>query len=416
MDAPSAPPSPRAVAPDVPASSPARLFTAPTTSGRFVVWLPPLLLVVSWLLGLMTVGFWLTAEQITWALVPTGVLLVLRALLEALLARTGPGSPALGVLYVLHLLLLVVLTALNPLASVYAFVGYLDGPRFVSGAAVPAVLVATAFLSALGQVGGPASAASVPLIYGGLVAVNLLIAGAMSYLSWERERTIAQREEALAERDRTAQDNARLQQELVDRAHDRGVSAERERLSREIHDTVAQGLVGVIRQLEAVGDGLGAAEGERVRRAEEAARDCLVEARRAVEALSPHQLDGARASEALGGIVARWARTHRVVATFDADDAPAEVAHGPVMLRVAQEALANVARHAGAGTVAVTFGSTARGQLLRVQDDGRGFSASTAVAGHGLQNMRERLREVGGTLTVTSAPGEGCTVSAEVPR
>src|SRR5699024_7666261 len=167
------------------------------------------------------------------------------------------------------------------------------------------------------------------------------------------------------------QENDALQEELLRRAREAGVDEERARLSREIHDTVAQGLVGVIRQLETVGGELeaeagaqetggadGGADGGDVRRrialAEEAARDCLVEARRAVEALAPYQLTEAGTAHALGELVARWARAPRIVPSFDADDAPS---HGPpaaVPGRIAQAARANVARHAGAHPGAAT--------------------------------------------------------------
>ena len=390
--------------------------TALPRSSRIEVWIPPVLLVVAWVVGAVAARSWLPADHVAWALLPSALLLVLRGALEARLRVRGPGERVLEALYGLHLVLLAVATALNPLTCIYTFTGYIDSSRFLTGARARAVVVATALLCAVGQVGGLPTVRSQPWFFVGLAAVNLLIALGMMHLAEEREQILERQRRALAENARMQAENERLQEQLVAGARRAGADEERARLSREIHDTVAQGLVGVIRQLEAVGAGIGAEEGERVRRAEDAARDCLVEARRAVDALSPHQLDGAGTREALGGIVARWARTHRVVATFDADDAPEEVVHGPVMLRIAQEALANVARHAGAGTVAVVLAGTEDGQVLRVHDDGRGFSPQGTAAGHGLQNRRERLREVGGTLTVDSAPGEGCTISAEVPR
>jgi len=195
-----------------------------------------------------------------------------------------------------------------------------------------------------------------------------------------------------------------------------GIDEERERLSREIHDTVAQGLVGVIRQLETVRSDIDPDSRHRVQTAEEAARDALLEARRAVEALGPHQLHDADVVQALSGLVARWTRAHRVVATFDADDAPATGDHADVLVRIAQEALANVARHAGAGAVLVTLAVHGDRQRLEITDDGDGFDPRSAVRGHGLGNMHERARRVGGCLEVLASPGGGCTVRAVLPR
>src|SRR5690606_26356553 len=165
-----------------------------------------------------------------------------------------------------------------------------------------------------------------------------------------------------------------LQEELLRRAREAGAGEERTRLAREIHDTVAQGLVGVIRQLEAVPvAGLDEAARLRIATAEDAARECLVDARRAVEALAPQQLAaGGDLVDVLGELVGRWARTHRVVATFDADHAPRPCPHGHALIRVTQEALANIARHARARTVEITLTGDPGTVTLRIADDGRG--------------------------------------------
>ncbi|MFC7374424.1 sensor histidine kinase [Brachybacterium sp. GCM10030268] len=381
-----------------------------------LVWLPPVLLVLAWAIGRAVAGRGLEPLSVNGSLVPAAALLALRPVLELRLRRTRPGDHGLTALYALHLLLVAAAVILNPLMCIYAFVGYLDSGRFLTGRAVLFVLAATALVSALGQVGGAEVAFAHPAFYALLALVNLGLAGAMTFLSGERERMIDQREAAVRERDRVTRENAALHEQLMARARESGVAEERARLSREIHDTVAQGLVGVIRQLEAVGDHIDPATRYRLAAAEDAARDSLLEARRAVEALGPHQLQHGDVIEALGDLVARWARARHVVATFDADDAPRTGEHSAVLVRIVQEALANVARHAEAGTVTITLVGDEHEHVLRIADDGEGFDPDSVPRGHGLANMSDRLRAVGGSLTVLAEPGRGCTVTARVPR
>jgi signal transduction histidine kinase len=381
----------------------------------FVVWLPPALLGLSVAIGLLVPREQVVPGDGYWALLPSTLLLVLRPLLERALTRTGPSSRTLRGLYLVHLLTLVTGVVLNPFLCIYAFVGYIDGERFFGGRGERAVLVATALISAGGQSGGLLVFLHAPWVYAILAVVNLVLAGGMSRLAHERTAMLDERERALAELDRAQRENTRLHEQLLDRARRSGIEEERTRLSREIHDTVAQGLVGVIRQLEAVGSEPGTASRQRIERAEEAARDALVEARRAVEALAPIQLDHDDLPNALGELVARWARTHRIVATVDADEAVPGGAHGEVLLRIAQESLANIARHSRASSVRITLGGDGAEQVLIVEDDGTGAELSRAARGHGLVNMTARARQVGGDVQVDTSPGEGWTVRARVP-
>lgn len=389
--------------------------SGPTLGERLVVLIPPVLLLLSTTLGVVLPRESFVPHDGLWALLPSAVLLALRPVLERVLAATAPDHPALRVLYALHLATLAVGVALNPYLCIYAFVGYIDGERFLTGVRVRAVLVLTALISAAGQSGGLVVILSVPWLYAILAAVNLLLAGGMSRLAAERDMVLDAREQALEELSRSQRENARLHEELMERARLAGVEQERGRLSREIHDTVAQGLVGVIRQLEAVGPDIDEASRHRVSIAEETARDALLEARRAVEALSPHQLGGGDLPEALGALVARWARAHRIVATVDADDADPDGAHAEVLLRIAQEALANVARHSRAENVALTLSTRGGEQLLRIKDDGVGTDLAAVSRGHGLENMAARARAVGGELQLASRPGHGLVITARVP-
>lgn len=375
-------------------------------------WIAVALAVVSWIVGWTLVE---TAAMV-WSLLPTAALILFRILLERAAGRIEPGSPAVLIGFAVHTAVVVVALWLNPFACIYAFAGYLDVERFFRGRQMVVVVVVTGLLCASGQTGGFERVISIPLLFAGLVAVNALLASATLHLTRQREREVAAREHATEELAQAYRDNAALQDRLVDQARAAGVAQERSRLSREIHDTVAQGLVAVIRQLEALPAELGGEVGDRVARAEESARECLMEARRAVDALGPHQLHDGGLVEALGDLVRTWARTNRIVTEFDADSAPAEIVHDHVLLRVAQEGLANVARHARAQTVRLRLTGSDREETLELTDDGAGFDPDLVSRGRGLDGMAERLSHVGGSLDIRSCPGGGTTITATVPR
>ncbi len=203
-----------------------------------------------------------------------------------------------------------------------------------------------------------------------------------------------------------------------------GVLEERARLAREIHDTIAQGLSGVITQLEAAEQAMpeqGRPDLPTVRRrlalAKELARDNLREARRSVDALRPGPLEDARLDAALAEVAGRWSRTSGVSATVTVEGTPRPLPGeaGTVLLRAAQEGLSNAAKHARAGRVAITLTYMDDEVTLDVFDDGIGFDPGARGSGYGLAAMRERARGVGGTLTVESAPGEGTALCLRIP-
>ncbi|MFI5782212.1 sensor histidine kinase [Nocardia sp. NPDC051570] len=212
-------------------------------------------------------------------------------------------------------------------------------------------------------------------------------------------------------------ENAALQTQLLARAREAGRHDERQRMAREIHDTLAQGLIGIITQLEAAERGDDSAR--RTRAAGELARASLVEARRSVHALRPEPLECGALGEALDRVAQRWADLHHIairVTTTGAAHAMPEEAE-TALLRTVQEALANVARHAEARRVGVTL-SYLDGQVaLDVRDDGRGFDIErrTAAEGFGLTAMRQRIEALAGSLHVESEPGAGTAISARIP-
>ncbi|WP_214411692.1 sensor histidine kinase [Sphaerisporangium fuscum] len=198
-----------------------------------------------------------------------------------------------------------------------------------------------------------------------------------------------------------------------------GVLEERARLAREIHDTIAQGLSGIITQLEAAEQAMPdlVAVRKRVALAKELARDNLQEARRSVDALRPRPLADAGLDAALAQVAERWSRTAGTTATVSVEGTPRPLPGevGTTLLRAAQEGLANVAKHARAGRVAITLTYMDDEVTLDVFDDGTGFDPAVRGRGYGLAAMNERAAAVGGTLTVESAPGEGTALCLRIP-
>ncbi|MFC4007368.1 sensor histidine kinase [Nonomuraea purpurea] len=198
-----------------------------------------------------------------------------------------------------------------------------------------------------------------------------------------------------------------------------GVLEERARLAREIHDTLAQGFSGIVAQLEAAEHRIDDphAVRERIALAKRLARDSLNEARRSVEALRPEPLERAALPEALAAVAERWSAATGVPVTVSVDGVPRRLAAEAetTVLRAAQEALANVARHAKADKAALTLSYMEDEVTLDVLDDGTGFQPAATGGGYGLIAMRERASRSGGTVTVESAPGEGTALCLSIP-
>lgn len=248
-----------------------------------------------------------------------------------------------------------------------------------------------------------------------IVVVQSAAIGAGILLALRGEADEARREELVARLQSALHENAGLHAQLVVQAREAGADDERQRFAREIHDTLAQGLAGIITQLQAA-QALSAQPDPHVTRALDLARSSLIEARRSVRALAPEELAVARLPEALDTLVGRWAEDSGVAATFEVtgESTPLSPAIEVVLFRVAQEALTNVAKHAAASRVGVTLSYTGPEVLLDVRDDGRGFDDANSD-GFGLTSMRQRIRGVGGRVEVQGAPGEGAAVSASVP-
>ncbi|WP_336707595.1 sensor histidine kinase [Oerskovia sp. USHLN155] len=217
------------------------------------------------------------------------------------------------------------------------------------------------------------------------------------------------------------------QAELGTVHHAAGVAAERERMAREIHDTLAQGFTSVVMLAQAASadldrEDVGAVR-DRLALVEATARDNLAEARSLVTAFSPLPLQGATLVEAVERLAARFEDESGVAVTLRLSAVPGlGSAEDVVLLRSAQEALANVRRHAQASSVVVSLGPgrpegtvpDGATVVLDVTDDGRGLGPGV-VEGFGLHGMRERVAAGDGTVRVASPPGGGTSVRVELP-
>jgi signal transduction histidine kinase len=212
--------------------------------------------------------------------------------------------------------------------------------------------------------------------------------------------------------------------ELAEAHHAAGAMAERERMAREIHDTLAQGMTSIVMlaqtaQVELQRGGSDPA-GTKLAAIEETARENLAEARALVAAFTPVALSGATLTEVLRRQAERFAAETGVDVRVSLDLPDEELAVLPqsqqvVVLRAAQESLANVRKHAGATQVRITLGIAADGICIEIRDDGLGFEPQAPASGFGLAAMRGRVEESGGTVQVDSAPGRGTRVQVLIP-
>ncbi|QSB22000.1 sensor histidine kinase [Curtobacterium sp. 24E2] len=208
------------------------------------------------------------------------------------------------------------------------------------------------------------------------------------------------------------------QQSLADANRTAGIASERERLAREIHDTVAQNLAGIVMLTERARGDLAndrsEALEERLTVLEESARAALEESRTLVAAGAAGMTRDSLAG-ALHRLAERHTRETGAVVTVDAADCVLDRDAQVVLLRVAQEALSNVRAHAGSASAQVRLLAEDGQTVLRITDDGTGFDPEQPTAGHGLRGLRERLALAGGTCTITSALGRGTVVEATLP-
>ena len=311
----------------------------------------------------------------------------------------------------------------DPLFFVYAITGffhaYLLRPWPVSFAGVAATSIVVNSLILIDDPTPEAWTVFVIVVVIQTLAIGFGLIGGekMSDISEQRRVAVAELEAALDE-------NVGLHAQLVTQAREAGVLDERQRMAREIHDTIAQGLTGVITQLEAALNARDRpADLERhIDAAARLARESLTEARRSVEAVQPTPLENSRLPEALSDVAGRWSDVSGVAVRVATTGAmrPLRPEVEVALLRAAQESLSNISKHAGASHAAVTLSFMDDVVTLDVRDDGAGFlvvhgNGSRGGGGYGLTGMRQRVEQLDGTMEIESQPGEGTAVSVTIP-
>lgn len=223
------------------------------------------------------------------------------------------------------------------------------------------------------------------------------------------------------ERGQLIEELRRSREELARLSHEAGISAERERLAREIHDTLAQGLTSIISLVQAAESEVSAAPElarSRLTLAARVAQDSLVEAREFVAALTPPSLRESSLVQAVrrqaDGLIAQTGLAVRCSVEGVERQLPMPV--NVVLLRAVQESIANVRKHArGAQYVDVVLRYLPDTVHLLVRDDGQGFEMRHDLDGFGLRGMQARAQEIDGVATVRSHPGQGTVIEVTVP-
>lgn len=329
------------------------------------------------------------------------------------------GAAWLGIVTLLWLCLLLI----SPEFSWLAFpLFFLDLQLLRTVPALAAVLVTTAavVLAQWARTGQPSAAALLGPVIGALFAVIM----GSAYSALHRE-SLNQRL-ALAELHRT-------RDELAASQHLAGMLTERERLAREIHDTLAQGLSSIVLLSRAAGTALDSGDHslakERLALVQQTAAENLAEARRFVRDLAAAPLERGSLETRLAALcsdIARRAaaggRQLQCLFRVDGPPVPLHPAYEATLLRAAQSLLANIEAHAGASHAVVTLEFSPDSVALDVFDDGAGFDPGALPtgprpdgSGFGLSSLRERIADLKGSLSVESAPGEGTVVALRLP-
>ena len=292
-----------------------------------------------------------------------------------------------------------------------------DGPDtrwhhwFGDAVANPIVPVMIKRLSALGIV----ATLCVPMFVGGKVS------GLIS-IRFQQKRAFRCEEVELA---RALAHQAMLSIQLMrlsQLSRQAAVVAERNRLARDIHDTLAQGLTGVIVQLEAAEDAqarnLVKDAAAHVERASELAREGLQEARRSVQALRPLVLAGKNLCAAMEELMRKMTMgtSLRAEFTIQGEPQPLPQEWEENLLRVGQEVLTNTLRHARASHFKVHFVFDPQTIRLELRDDGCGFDPEQRHDGFGLLGIKERVETMGGELAVQSVVENGTAIFVVLPQ
>ena len=263
-----------------------------------------------------------------------------------------------------------------------------------------------------------------PNIFGPLIGGVFALGISRGYLELLRESEA--RQQLVNHLTRAQEETARLQDELALAQRHSGALAERTRISRDIHDTVAQGLSSIRLIAHAEQDRSHDTQHTKtLAHLESVATESLADVRRIIAALAPAELDDDGLASALQGMLQRLHTTTGIHTELRTDDTlpgltpDAEVA----LLRTAQSALGNIREHSGATMAVLTLIDATDAIRLDIIDDGVGFDPTglettaehSSSSSYGLRFMRARLRELGGGLDIESSPGQGTALSAYLP-
>jgi signal transduction histidine kinase len=339
---------------------------------------------------------------------------------------TGVPAAAQVLVFGVHTLLAGVLVWVNPWYGVFAVSGYFFADELRLGRRRAGYALVAAVLAASQTGSYPVGWNTHTLVYLVMAGFNMLAVLIMVNLTnrvmtqnAERGRMIEELGEVNRRLHESMAENAGLHAQLLVQAREAGIVEERHRLAGEIHDTLAQGLTGIVAQIQAARQARQdeAEWGRHLDLAASLARANLTEARRSVRALRPEQLEQATLPEAIGALARGWSEHSAIPAQVETTGTPAPVGADveAALFCVAQEALANVAKHARASTVHLTLSYLDDMLLLDVADDGAGFAPADRTDGYGLAGMRRRLEGFSGSLNLESTPGYGTTVNAAVP-
>ena len=219
------------------------------------------------------------------------------------------------------------------------------------------------------------------------------------------------------DRQRLIDDLTRSRANLMKAEREAGRLTERQRLARDIHDTLAQHFTSIIMHLSAAKYSNFGTVQTQVQQAEEAAREGLDEIRRIVWDMQPEQIEKASLVEAVEELAARWSAENSVQVKMKVTGTPRSLTSSAetALLRISQEAMHNINKHAQAKNVNITFSFMEDLFVMDIADDGLGFEPSKIKNGFGMKTMRDRAEELSGTLTIESEQGIGTAIAVSIP-
>ncbi|RII21063.1 Sensor histidine kinase DesK [Streptomyces sp. YIM 130001] len=329
-------------------------------------------------------------------------------------ARRRPDAERIGHGYLA--LLVVVLGALAGLRDGFGVLYALALPQFVVFASgVRSAVVGSGLGAVAITVGGLSREGWTDADITANTLSSLAVCGVSVAIATLTPRALEIRDERGRLRTRLADTEA----ELAEAQKRQGAAEERERMARDIHDTLAQGFASIIVLAEAARSGLDRdveLSARQLQSIEQTARENLTEARVLVGAAPSSSVATGSVAATIRRTLDRFTEDTGITVTAELPDVdrdcdrPTRIA----LLRCTQESLANVRKHAAAGTVGVVLARTPDGVELEITDDGRGFDTGSS-SGFGLNGMRGRVAELGGALDVTSSPGDGTRVLVAIP-